>query len=53
MAGLLVNLVTTLLFKSITYISELPSFAKLIIILFPSGENLGANVMPGKSPTTS
>ena len=33
--------------------SELPSFAKLIIIFFPSGENLGANVIPGKSPTTS
>ena len=33
--------------------SEFPSIAKLIIIFFPSGENLGANVMPGKSPTTS
>ena len=39
--------------KSIVYISEFPSFAKLIIIFLPSGENLGANVMPGKSPTTS
>ena len=33
--------------------NELPSVAKLIIIFFPSGENLGANVIPGKSPTTS
>ena len=33
--------------------SEFPSLAKLMITFFPSGENLGANVIPGKSPTTS
>ena len=32
---------------------DLPFLAKLIIIFFPLGENLGAKVIPGKSPTTS
>ena len=52
-AGCSVIFSTSLVSKFIVNMSELPSFAKLIIIFFPSGENLGANVMPGKSPTTS
>ena len=51
--GWLVIFSTILFSRSMVYISELPSFAKLMIIFFPFGENLGANVIPGKSPTTS
>ena len=37
----------------IVYISVIPLVAKLIIILSPDGENLGANVIPGNDPNNS
>ena len=47
-----VNLDNSMLFKFISYKSVFPSRAKLITNLSPLGENLGENVIPGKSPKT-
>ena len=51
-----VNLERDRVFKSIKYISELAALLgseKDITTLWLSGENLGAKVIPGKSPTIS
>ena len=53
MDGLLVSWLTFCVIKFIINISVRPWSAKLIIIDFPSGLNLGAKVIPGNVPRSS